>query len=90
MNRYLAIVFVLLNTSTLLSQLNGKTKKLIRTNDLAFTMPKGYVESPLNEIEAVSYNFAITKGAEEFEILYKIHPLKKELKAHKKNLKNPV
>jgi len=47
------------------------------------------VESTLNENEAASYDFAIIKGAEEFEILYKIHPLKNELKAHKKNLKTP-
>ena len=83
-------MFVLLNSTSLLSQLSGKTKKSIRSNDLEFFMPKGYVETTLNSNEALLYDFAISKGAEDFEIRYKIHSLKKELKAHKKNLKNPV
>lgn len=85
----LCLVFTFIATSTF-AQPNGKFKRKLRKYGLEFYLPKEYVNVPLVQNPALPNEFAISKDGEDFEIRYEITPLKKELKAYKKNLKNPT
>ncbi len=73
-----------------LAQPKGQFKRKLRKYNLEFFIPAGYVNAPVLQNPNLPNEYTITKGGEDFEIRYEIAPLKKELKAYKKNLKNPT
>jgi hypothetical protein len=83
----LLLVFL---ATTVTAQPNGTFKRKLRKYGLEFYMPKDYVNVPVVHNPTLPNEFAISKSGEDFEIRYHISPLKKELKAYKKNLKNPT
>jgi hypothetical protein len=85
----LSFFFIFLSTTNF-AQPTGKFKKKLNKHNLEFFLPKGYVNAPIIQNPNLPNEFAITKGGEDFEIRYQIAPLKQELKAYKKNLKNPT
>lgn len=85
----LFLVFLLI-VNVSMAQPNGAVKRKLRKNKLEFFMPQGFVYAPVVPNSLLPSDFAITKGGEQFEIRYQISPLKKDLKAYRKNLKNPT
>ena len=81
---------LLLLTFSSNAQLNGKTKRKLKANHLEFYMPEGYAIAPTVEHPNLANDFSIAKEDEDFQIRYKVSPLKNELKTYKKLIKNPT
>lgn len=82
--------FLLVFSATAWTQPSGKFKTKLKKHHIAFHMPPEFVNVPVIQHANLPSEYAIAKEGVDFEIRYQIHPLQRELKSYKKNLKNPT